>query len=48
MQTHSTTPFGRRSLTLAMVASQASARDFASKAGRIRNPSSINGGCFGR
>jgi replication initiation protein RepC len=31
MQTHSTTPFGRRSLTLAMVASQASTRDFASK-----------------
>ena len=33
MQTHSTTPFGRRSLTLAMVASQASTRDFASKPG---------------
>ena len=33
MQTHSTTPFGRRSLTLAMVASQASARDFATKPG---------------
>ena len=33
MQTHSTTPFGRRSLTLAMVASQASTREFASKPG---------------
>ena len=31
MQTHPTTPFGRRSLSLAMVASQASARDFAAK-----------------
>jgi replication initiation protein RepC len=33
MQTHPTTPFGRRSLSLAMVASQASARDFAGKPG---------------
>ena len=33
MQTHSTTPFGRRSLTLAMVASQASTREFATKPG---------------
>ena len=33
MQTQPTTPFGRRSLTLAMVASQASARDFAGKPG---------------
>ena len=33
MQTHSTTPFGRRSLSLAMVASQANARDFAGKPG---------------
>ncbi len=33
MQTHPTTPFGRRSLSLAMVASQASARDFAAKPG---------------
>lgn len=31
MQIHPTTPFGRRSLSLAMVASQASARDFAAK-----------------
>ena len=31
MRTHSTTPFGRRSLSLAMVASQANARDFAAK-----------------
>lgn len=31
MQTHPTTPFGRRSLSLAMVASQAVAKDFASK-----------------
>jgi replication initiation protein RepC len=33
MQTQPTTPFGRRSLSLAMVARQASARDFAGKAG---------------
>ena len=33
MQTHSTTPFGRRSLTLAMVASQASAREFTTRPG---------------
>ena len=33
MQTHSTTPFGRRSLTLAMVASQAAARDFTTRPG---------------
>src|ERR1035438_3469906 len=33
MQTHPTTPFGRRSLSLAMVASQANARDFAGKPG---------------
>jgi len=33
MQTQPTTPFGRRSLSLAMVASQASARDFAGKPG---------------
>jgi replication initiation protein RepC len=33
MQTQPTTPFGRRSLSLAMVASQASARDFARKPG---------------
>jgi replication initiation protein RepC len=33
MQTHSTTPFGRRSLTLAMVASQASTREFTTKPG---------------
>jgi len=33
MQTHSTTPFGRRSLTLAMVASQASTRDFTTRPG---------------
>jgi replication initiation protein RepC len=33
MQTQPTTPFGRRSLTLAMVASQASARDFTGKPG---------------
>ena len=33
MQTQPTTPFGRRSLSLAMVASQASARDFAAKPG---------------
>jgi len=32
-QTHPTTPFGRRSLSLAMVASQASARDFADRPG---------------
>jgi replication initiation protein RepC len=31
MQTHSTTPFGRRSLSLAMVASQAAAKEFTSK-----------------
>ncbi|WP_363352368.1 plasmid replication protein RepC [Methylocystis echinoides] len=31
MQTRSTTPFGRRSLSLAMVVSQANARDFAAK-----------------
>ena len=30
-QTHTTTPFGRRSLSLAMVASQAAAKDFAAK-----------------
>ena len=33
MQTQPTTPFGRRSLTLAMVANQASARDFADRPG---------------
>ena len=33
MQTQPTTPFGRRSMSLAMVASQASARDFAGKPG---------------
>jgi replication initiation protein RepC len=33
MQTQPTTPFGRRALTLAMVANQASARDFAGKPG---------------
>ena len=33
MQIQPTTPFGRRSLSLAMVASQASARDFAGKPG---------------
>ena len=33
MQTHPTTPFGRRSMSLAMVASQANARDFAGKPG---------------
>ena len=33
MQTQPTTPFGRRSLSLAMVASQANARDFAGKPG---------------
>jgi len=33
MQTQPTTPFGRRSLSLAMLANQASARDFASKQG---------------
>jgi len=33
MQTQPTTPFGRRSLSLAMVANQASARDFAGKPG---------------
>jgi len=33
MQTQPTTPFGRRSMSLAMVASQASARDFAAKPG---------------
>jgi replication initiation protein RepC len=33
MQTQPTTPFGRRSLTLAMVANQASARDFAGISG---------------
>jgi len=31
MQSHITTPFGRRSLSLAMVASQAAAKDFAAK-----------------
>ncbi len=31
MRTHSTTPFGRRSLSLAMVASQANTRDFEAK-----------------
>ncbi len=31
MQSHTTTPFGRRSLSLAMVASQAAAKDFAAK-----------------
>ena len=31
MQTQPTTPFGRRSLSLAMVASQAAAKDFAAK-----------------
>ncbi|MFZ3179763.1 MAG: plasmid replication protein RepC [Methylocystis silviterrae] len=31
MRTHSTTPFGRRPLSLAMVAAQAATRDFASK-----------------
>jgi replication initiation protein RepC len=31
MRTHSTTPFGRRSLSLAMVAAQAATRDFAAK-----------------
>ena len=35
MQTQPTTPFGRRSLSLAMVASQASARDFAGKPGSL-------------
>ena len=33
MQSQPTTPFGRRSLSLAMVASQANARDFAGKPG---------------
>ena len=33
MQSHPTTPFGRRSLSLAMLASQANARDFASSSG---------------
>ena len=33
MQTQPTTPFGRRSMSLAMVASQATARDFAGKTG---------------
>jgi replication initiation protein RepC len=33
MQTRSTTPFGRRSLTLAMVASQAAAKDFSERPG---------------
>jgi len=33
MQTQPTTPFGRRSLTLAMVASQASTREFTTKPG---------------
>ncbi len=33
MQTQPTTPFGRRSMSLAMVASQANARDFAGKPG---------------
>ena len=33
MQTQPTTPFGRRSLSLAMVATQANARDFAGKPG---------------
>jgi replication initiation protein RepC len=33
MQTQPTTPFGRRSLSLAMVANQSSARDFAAKPG---------------
>jgi replication initiation protein RepC len=33
MQTQPTTPFGRRSLSLAMVANQATARDFAGKPG---------------
>ena len=33
MQSQPTTPFGRRSLSLAMVASQATARDFAAKPG---------------
>ena len=31
MQSHTTTPFGRRPLSLAMVASQAAAKDFAAK-----------------
>ncbi len=33
MQTHITTPFGRRSLSLAMVARQAATQDFASRPG---------------
>ncbi|MGJ0507165.1 MAG: plasmid replication protein RepC [Methylocystis sp.] len=35
MQTHITTPFGRRSLSLAMVASQAAAKDFAERPGAV-------------
>ena len=35
MQTQPTTPFGRRSMSLAMVASQANARDFAGKPGNL-------------
>src|ERR1019366_1487198 len=35
MQTQPTTPFGRRSLSLAMVANQASTRDFAGKPGNL-------------
>ncbi|MGJ0452971.1 MAG: helix-turn-helix domain-containing protein, partial [Methylocystis sp.] len=31
MRTHSTTPFGRRPLSLAMLAAQAATRDFAAK-----------------
>ena len=47
MRTQPTTPFGRRSLSLAMVASQANARDFASSSG-APELSSINGGYFAR
>ena len=47
MQTQPTTPFGRRPLSLAMVASQAATETFAQDQA-LPKPSSTNGGCFAR
>ena len=47
MQTQSTTPFGRRSLSLAMVANKR-AREISRENRVVRKLSSINGGYFAR
>ena len=48
MQSHPTTPFGRRSLSLAMVASAGERREISRRNPTRPKPSSINGGCFAR